>query len=132
HRFTARLFHPGAPVALSDILPQAENLGLRVLSEVPFQLRADGGQQDSGQGVALQVLTVETADGSAVDLAAAGPRFGEALDRLWAGELENDGLGRPPHLLETSRPGVFAVGDVRAGSVKRVASAVGEGSVCIH
>jgi len=94
HRFTARLFHPGAPVALSDILPQAENLGLRVLSEVPFQLRADGGQQDSGQGVALQVLTVETADGSAVDLAAAGPRFGEALDRLWAGELENDGLNR--------------------------------------
>jgi thioredoxin reductase (NADPH) len=40
--------------------------------------------------------------------------------------------GRPPHLLETSRPGVFAVGDVRAGSVKRVASAVGEGSVCIQ
>ncbi len=40
-------------------------------------------------------------------------------------------LARPPHLLETSRPGVFAVGDVRAGSVKRVASAVGEGSVAI-
>jgi thioredoxin reductase (NADPH) len=40
-------------------------------------------------------------------------------------------LSRPPHLLETSRPGVFAVGDVRAGSVKRVASAVGEGSIAI-
>ena len=39
--------------------------------------------------------------------------------------------GRQPHLLETSRPGVFAVGDVRAGSVKRVASAVGEGSIAI-
>ena len=39
--------------------------------------------------------------------------------------------GRLPHLLETSRPGVFAVGDVRAGSVKRVASAVGEGSIAI-
>ncbi|PYQ29725.1 MAG: pyridine nucleotide-disulfide oxidoreductase [Acidobacteria bacterium] len=37
-------------------------------------------------------------------------------------------LVRPPHLLETSLPGVFAVGDVRSGSVKRVASAVGEGS----
>jgi thioredoxin reductase (NADPH) len=39
--------------------------------------------------------------------------------------------GRRPHLLETSRPGVFAVGDVRAGSIKRVASAVGEGSIAI-
>jgi thioredoxin reductase (NADPH) len=40
-------------------------------------------------------------------------------------------LARPPYLMETSRPGVFAVGDVRSGSVKRVASAVGEGSVAI-
>jgi len=40
-------------------------------------------------------------------------------------------LPRAPHLLETSLPGVFAVGDVRAGSLKRVASAVGEGSIAI-
>jgi thioredoxin reductase (NADPH) len=40
-------------------------------------------------------------------------------------------LARPPLLLETSRPGMFAVGDVRAGNVKRVASAVGEGSIAI-
>jgi thioredoxin reductase (NADPH) len=40
-------------------------------------------------------------------------------------------LARPPHLLETSLPGVFAVGDVRCGNVKRVASAVGEGSIAI-
>jgi thioredoxin reductase (NADPH) len=39
---------------------------------------------------------------------------------------------RPPYMLETSLPGVFAVGDVRAGNVKRVASAVGEGSIAIH
>ena len=38
---------------------------------------------------------------------------------------------RPPLLLETSLPGVFAVGDVRTSNVKRVASAVGEGSVCV-
>jgi thioredoxin reductase (NADPH) len=41
-------------------------------------------------------------------------------------------LERPPMLFETSLPGVFAVGDVRHGSVKRVASAVGEGSVAIR
>lgn len=39
---------------------------------------------------------------------------------------------RSPFFLETSRPRVFAAGDVRAGSVKRVASAVGEGSMCVH
>jgi len=41
-------------------------------------------------------------------------------------------LTRAPLLFETSRPGVFAVGDVRSGSTKRVAAAVGEGSVCIQ
>ena len=40
-------------------------------------------------------------------------------------------LTRGPYLLETSLPGVFAVGDVRGGSIKRVASAVGEGSIAI-
>ena len=40
-------------------------------------------------------------------------------------------LRRAPFLLETSLPGVFAVGDVRAGNVKRVASAVGEGSIAV-
>jgi thioredoxin reductase (NADPH) len=40
-------------------------------------------------------------------------------------------LERPPYLLETSVPGIFAVGDVRHNSIKRVASAVGEGSMAI-
>jgi len=39
---------------------------------------------------------------------------------------------RQPMILETSRPGVFAAGDVRSGSVKRVASAVGEGAMVIR
>ena len=41
-------------------------------------------------------------------------------------------LGRAPQMLETSLPGVFAVGDVRFGNVKRVASAVGEGAISVH
>src|SRR5690606_22356844 len=40
-------------------------------------------------------------------------------------------LERAPYLLETSHPGVFAAGDVRSGSVPRVASAVGEGSMAV-
>ncbi len=53
-------------------------------------------------------------------------------------EIESSGNGhrwpleRPPYLLETSCPGVFAAGDVRATSTKRVASAVGEGSVAVQ
>jgi thioredoxin reductase (NADPH) len=54
-------------------------------------------------------------------------RTGPALEHSphWSGK-------RPPFLLEASRPGVFAAGDVRSGSVKRVASAVGEGSMAIQ
>jgi thioredoxin reductase (NADPH) len=53
-------------------------------------------------------------------------------DRRRAGDHVPWPLQRPPLLLETSMPGVFAVGDVREGSVKRVASAVGEGAVAIQ
>jgi thioredoxin reductase (NADPH) len=41
-------------------------------------------------------------------------------------------VGRPTFVLETSRPGVFAAGDVRSGSIKRVASAVGEGAMAVR
>jgi thioredoxin reductase (NADPH) len=41
-------------------------------------------------------------------------------------------LARAPYLLETTAPGVFAAGDVRSGSTKRIASAVGEGSICVQ
>jgi thioredoxin reductase (NADPH) len=41
-------------------------------------------------------------------------------------------LSRDPYLLETSVPGIFVAGDVRHGSVKRCASAVGEGSIAIQ
>ncbi|MEQ4209806.1 FAD-dependent oxidoreductase [Actinopolymorpha sp. B17G11] len=43
-----------------------------------------------------------------------------------------DQTGRSPFLLETSRPGVFAAGDVRSGSIKRVAAAVGEGAMAVR
>jgi thioredoxin reductase (NADPH) len=54
------------------------------------------------------------------------------------GDLDDDEIdaelwsGRQPLRLETSHPGVFAVGDVRSGSVKRVAAAVGEGSSAVQ
>ena len=56
---------------------------------------------------------------------------GRHLTRIGAGPVAWP-LQRPPTLLETSIPGVFAAGDVRHRSVKRVASAVGEGATCIQ
>jgi len=50
----------------------------------------------------------------------------ERLDARW------EGLGRVPLPFETSHPGLFAVGDVRAGSIKRVAAAVGDGSAAVR
>ena len=59
-----------------------------------------------------------------------------ALDQkqfiITGASVSNWPLRRSPFMLETSLPGVFAVGDVRAGSVKRVASAVGEGSMAVQ
>ncbi len=55
---------------------------------------------------------------------------GDDLEGLTDGPHWSD--RRPPTLLETSVPGVFATGDVRRNSVKRVASAVGEGALAIH
>jgi thioredoxin reductase (NADPH) len=53
---------------------------------------------------------------------------------LYADDLASTGwpLARQPYMFETTVPRIFAVGDVRCGSVKRVAAAVGEGSTCIQ
>lgn len=55
----------------------------------------------------------------------AGPDLKSKTDRLWK-------IDRDPYLLETTVPGIFVAGDVRFGSVKRVASSVGEGSIAIQ
>jgi thioredoxin reductase (NADPH) len=66
-------------------------------------------------------------------LAVDGKGFIKTGPDLSAEDLATAGwkLSRPPYLLETSLPGVFAVGDVRRGNLKRVASAVGEGSIAV-
>ncbi len=57
---------------------------------------------------------------------------GRDLDPFLADAPQKWPLSRPPQMLETSLPAVFAVGDIRSGNVKRVASAVGEGAISIH
>jgi thioredoxin reductase (NADPH) len=64
-------------------------------------------------------------DGNGFILSGADLRIEGQLPRIWKEERE-------PYLLETSTPGVFVAGDVRHGSIKRVASAVGEGSIAVQ
>jgi thioredoxin reductase (NADPH) len=99
----------------------------------------------------LERASVRTPDGSLdVDLAAAFVFIGQAPRTAWLGDaVVRDGggfiltgsdvgtahgwnLDRDPFLLESSLPGVFAAGDVRHRSVKRIASAVGEGAMAIQ
>lgn len=99
----------------------------------------------------LEAVTLSSPDGTErVDAAAAFVFIGarprtEWLDTIVArdskgfllagtavSEAGRWNLDRSPMLFETSMPGVFAVGDVRSDSVKRVASAVGEGAVAVH
>ena len=109
--------------------------------------RSDGARSDSSQGsVPVSVIIVREMVGlsphswsdaarRAVDTAAKTVRNIEGIEvvKSTADVVRHGGWeqAREPYALETSAPGVFAVGDVRSGSVKRVAAAVGEGGVAI-
>jgi glutamate dehydrogenase len=84
-----RLYRAKEPVALSDVLPMLENLGLRVVAEEPFRIdRADGTavwiHEFQLSGIALL-----TSVSSAIRA-----RFEEALVAVWTGRVENDGFNR--------------------------------------
>jgi thioredoxin reductase (NADPH) len=61
----------------------------------------------------------------AADFVLTGPDLTSSDISIWK-------LSRPPYHLETSVPGIFAVGDARSGSTKRIAAAVGEGSTVVQ
>ncbi len=94
--------------------------------------RKDGGETETVEADALFLLIGARPN---TDWLPAGIVLGEGgfvLTGAEAEETESWPLGRSPLLLETTMPGVFAAGDVRHGSMNRVASAVGEGSIAIR
>ncbi|MGE4011273.1 MAG: NAD-glutamate dehydrogenase, partial [Alphaproteobacteria bacterium] len=94
-----KLYHPGAPLPLSDVLPMLENMGLRVMEEIPHPVRPDGAMpiwiHDFGlvlQGGVAQGGAGE--GGGAIDLDAVRSIFQDAFARVWFGQMENDGFNR--------------------------------------
>ena len=126
---------------LIEQLESTANIAIRYRSQVT------GGQDVDGclSGIVIQDLD----DGSETPEPASGlfVLIGSVPHTDWVdGVLQRDkggfivcgpdiakpGHGRAPYLVETSMPGVFAVGDVRSGSVKRVATAVGDGAIAVQ
>ena len=140
-RVTLLVRKPSLAVSMSsylrDEINAAANVDVRVATEI-----VDGG----GDG-RLEFLTLRDAASGATETVTADALFaliGARPRTDWLpDEIQRDAAGyvltggdvgghRTSRMFETSLPGVFAVGDVRAGSAKRVASAVGEGSVVIQ
>ncbi len=122
---------------------------LAALPNVDVRTRTSATRAD-GEGDRLRTLTIRDGDGteSTLEVDACFVFIGASPRTDWlagvvkrdergfilaGADVQGDGwpLPRDPYLLETSVPGVFVAGDVRARSIKRVASAVGEGSMAV-
>ncbi len=84
-----RLFHRGQPLALSDIVPRLENMGLRIISEVPYRVTP----RDNGV-VWISELLAESRSGIALRDDTAHHRFVEAFRRLWDQSMVDDAFNR--------------------------------------
>ena len=77
-------------IALSTVLPSLENFGLKVISEIPFEITATG----EDKPVWIHDFTMCTADGAEVDVPQIRDKFHEAYARIWSGDAEDDGFNR--------------------------------------
>jgi glutamate dehydrogenase len=86
-----KIFAPEKPVTLSDVLPMLENMGVRVISELPFEIQPARVRYQ----VWIHDFLMEIGTGkSAEDIKTAKPLFEDALAQIWAGQVENDGLNK--------------------------------------
>jgi glutamate dehydrogenase len=88
-----KIFHAGSPVALSDVLPMLENMGLKVIGEVPHGLTLDG-KVGAAWIQDFDLLARVGPENAELAIAEIRPRFEEAFGRVWSGEMENDGFNR--------------------------------------
>lgn len=83
-----KLFHCGEPVPLSDVMPMLENMGVRVLSEVPFEISGGGMRQP----IWLHDFEMRLRADTECDLATIKVPFQEAFGAVWDRRMENDGF----------------------------------------
>jgi glutamate dehydrogenase len=90
HReFHFKIVHAGEPVPLSEIMPRLENMGLKVQSEVPYEIRPLG----SSEIVRIRDFSLSP-EGMQDDLSLVKEKFQEAFVRVWQRDAENDGFNR--------------------------------------
>ena len=105
--FRFKIYHLGNPVALSDVLPMLENMGLRVLGEDSYGVAPAGADRT----VWIHDFELRALDGRAIDFDAVRDPFHESFARICRGELENDGFNR---LVVSARMGWRQVSLLRA------------------
>ncbi|TNF86048.1 MAG: NAD-glutamate dehydrogenase [Gammaproteobacteria bacterium] len=87
HRLRLKVFHLGGPLPLSDLVSKLENMGLEVAEEAPYRIHTAG-----GKAVALHdFLLIYQGQ---LDLLEAGERFNDAFERVWTGQVDDDGFNR--------------------------------------
>ncbi|MDJ0950098.1 MAG: NAD-glutamate dehydrogenase [Alphaproteobacteria bacterium] len=85
-----KIYNCATPVPLSDILPILENMGLKVISEVPYKVPLVAEEQR----IWIHDFELATEDSLDLDLDAVREDFQEALARVWTGDMEDDGFNR--------------------------------------
>src|ERR1051326_8908597 len=88
-QFHCKIIHSGPPVPLSEIMPRLENMGLKVLAEVPYEVQPHG----AANPVRIRDFSLAAA-GMRDDLTPVKTKFEETFIRVWNNEAENDGFNR--------------------------------------
>ncbi|MGB1108962.1 MAG: NAD-glutamate dehydrogenase [Gammaproteobacteria bacterium] len=84
-----KLYAPGGPVMLSDVLPVLENMGVRVAGETPFAIRPS-----DGSCVQMHDFSLKHAEGDSLNSDQVREAFQDAFAHIWRGDAENDGFNR--------------------------------------
>ncbi len=90
HDLNFKIYGSIEPKPLSDILPILENMGVKVLAEMPYEVALDG----VGAPVWVRELRMVSEDGMAIDLDSVREAFHETFECVWRGEVENDGFNK--------------------------------------
>ncbi len=88
HKVQFKLYRRGTPIPISDVLPTIENLGLKLISERPYELEL------GGESWWIQDFELEHPRRVSIDLDSDGPRFRETFEKVWLGHKDNDGFNR--------------------------------------